>query len=199
MEAQSASRRAALVAIATLAWPAAARLIAQSITASRVGDHVTVRAPGLGFIKGEPLLRLKDGRTVRVDLDLAVLPGPGGTAVAHGRQTYVLSYDLWEERFAVTMAGTPGTPGKSASYLTAPAAEAWCVEQLSVPVSSIGKLARDAPFWVRLEYRVLEGEGSSATDDAGFTLRGLIDAFSRRPKTNVWTHSIEAGPFRLGS
>jgi hypothetical protein len=193
---QSASRRAALVAIATLAWPAAARLIAQSITASRVGDAVTVRAPGLGFIKGEPLLRLKDGRTVRVDLDLAVLPGPGGSAVAHGRQTYVLSYDLWEERFAVTMAGTPG---KSASYLTAPAAEAWCVEQLTVPVSSIGRLARDTPFWVRLEYRVLDGEGSSASDDAGLSLRGLIEAFSRRPKANAWTHSIEAGPFRLGS
>ena len=83
-----------------------------------------------------------------------MLPGPGGAAAAQGRQTYVLSYDLWEERFAVTLAGPPS---RSIAYLTSAGAETWCLEQLTVPVNALGRLGRDAPFWVRLGYRVLDG------------------------------------------
>ncbi len=125
------SRPATLVALTLFAW-AAANLGAQAVTVSRVADAVAVRAPGFTFIKGEPLVRLKDGRSVRVDLDLAVLPRPGDPAAARSRQTFVLSYDLWEERFAVTLVGTPP---QSVAYLTSTAAEAWCLEQLTVPVS----------------------------------------------------------------
>ena len=88
-------------AVLAMAGAMIVQLDAQSVTIGQTKDAVAVHAPGLGFIKGEPLALLKDGHTVRVDLDLAVLPGPGGTAAAHGRQTFVLSYDLWEERFAV--------------------------------------------------------------------------------------------------
>ena len=171
---------------------------AQSVTVSRSGDAVAVQAPGLGFIKGEALARLKDGRTVRVDLDLTVLPGPGGAATARSRQAYVLSYDLWEERFAVTLAGPPP---KSVAYLTANAAEAWCLDQLKVPVSALGAL-RDAPFWIRLEYRILDGDGGAgrAEEGSGLSLKGLIDAFSKKAKTATpLTHAVEAGPFRLRS
>lgn len=170
------------------------RLDAQAVTAGQSGESVVVHAPGLGFIKGEPLARLKDGRTLRVDLDLSVLPGPGGPTAAHGRRTFILSYDLWEERFAVTM---DGSPPRSVAYLTAAGAEAWCVEQLTIPVAALGRLGREAPFWIRLEYRVLDGEAAPAADDAGFTLRGLIETFSRRPRPTAWTHTVEAGPFRL--
>jgi hypothetical protein len=76
--------------------------VGQSATVSTVGANLHVRAPGFGFIKGEPLVRLKDGRSVRVDLELAVLAKPSAAAAAQSRQTFVLSYDLWEERFAVT-------------------------------------------------------------------------------------------------
>jgi len=170
----------------------------QNVTIARGNNNeaLAVHAPNLGFIKGEPLVRLKDGRSVRVDLDLMVLPGPGGTAVARARQTFVLSYDLWEERFAVTQAGTPP---RSASYLTANAAEAWCLEHLTIPLNDLGKL-RDAPFWIRLEYRILDGNSTAERDDAGgLTLKGLIEALSRRPKESGPTHAVEAGPFRIRS
>jgi hypothetical protein len=163
---------------------------------TRAGDALVVLAPSIGFIKGEPLARLKDGRSVRVDLDHAVLPGPGGAAVAHGRQTFVLSYDLWQERFAVTQAATPP---RSASYLTANAAEAWCLEHLTIPLTELGRL-RDAPFWIRLEYRILDGNSSTDRDDSGgLSLKGLIDALSRRAKEGGVTHAVEAGPFRIRS
>ena len=103
----------------TLVVWSAARVGAQSTLAQRVGDAVVVRAPTFTFIKGEPLVRLKDGRTVRVDLELGILPGPGGQPAAGTRQIYVLSYDLWEERFAVTQVGVPS---RSISHRTAAAA-----------------------------------------------------------------------------
>ena len=169
-------------------------VFAQSVSLVRNGNAIGFRAPGLDFIRGEPLARLKDGQSVRVDLEVDVLPGPGGTAAARGRQEYTVSYDLWEERFAVRQAGSPP---RSVAYLTAAAAEDWCLEHLTLPLDALGKLGRDLPFWVRLGYRVLDPD--SARQDAGtdFTLRGLIDALSRRRKNMPLAQSIEAGPFRV--
>jgi hypothetical protein len=172
------------------------QLEAQNVTIARTNDAIAVRVPGLGLLRGDTLAQLRDGRSVRVDFDLSVLPGPGGAAAAHARRTFVLSYDLWEERFAVTL---PGPPARSISYLTSGAAEAWCLEQLTIPVSQLGHL-RDAPFWIRLEFRPLDGDGRPAQgEDAGLTLRGMIEALSRRPKAAGQIQAVEAGPFRLRS
>ena len=182
----------ALVIVTTLAWPAA-RMSSQSVTVATVRGAVHVKAPGFHFIEGDLLARLKDGQSVRVDLELTVLAKPGAAPAAQHRQTLVLSYDLWEERFAVTLADVPS---RSISHLTPAAAEAWCIEQLEVPVSALGPLARNLPFWMRLEYRV-STDVSPGSDDGGFTLRTLIDALSQRPKTGAAAHAIEAGPFRV--
>jgi hypothetical protein len=174
----------------------AVTLDAQHLGIIRSGEAIAAQAlaPGLGVIRGDTLTRLKDGHSVRVDFDLAVLPGPGGAAAANGRQTFVLSYDLWEERFAVTLAGPPP---RSVTHLTANAAESWCLEHVTIPVTALGTL-RDAPFWIRLEYRLLDGETAAARDeDAGLTLRGLIEAFSRKPRPSAVAHAVEAGPFRI--
>lgn len=180
----------AVAVLSSLAVPSQA----PRVTIVRVAGGIAAAAPDLGVIKGETLSRLKDGRIVRIDLDLAVLPGPGGPAAARGRQTFVLSYDLWEERFAVTL---PGTPPRTSSYLTAAAAEAWCLEHVTIPIDTLGKL-RDAPFWIRLEYRVHDGTPAAAADDSvGLSLRTLIDLFSRRARTESSTQAIEAGPFRI--
>jgi hypothetical protein len=169
-------------------------VLAQSVTVARTGNAITVRAPEFTFIKGAPLARLRDGRSVRVDLELDVLPGPGGQAAARGRRSYVLSYDLWEERFAVTQAGSPP---RSIAYLTASAAEAWCLEQLTIPESALGRFGRDLPFWIRLGYRVVDADASGEDAAGDFSLRGLVDALSRRRRSDPQTHAVEAGPFRL--
>ena len=168
--------------------------LAQSVSVARIANAITVRAPGLGVVKGRPLERLKDGRAVRVDFELDVMPGPGGATAAQARQTYLLSYDLWEERFAVTLAGTPP---RAIAYLTAAAAEAWCLEQLAIPISTLGRLGRELPFWIRLGYRVLDADPAPVSNGAEFSLRGMIEALSPRKRTDPLTHSIEAGPFRL--
>ena len=169
-----------------------ARLGSQSMTVTTTGGEVRVQAPGFRFISGEPLARLKDGLTVRVDLEIQALAGPGAAAAAQNRQTFVLSYDLWEERFAATVSGTGS---RSVSHLALAAAEAWCIQQLTVPVSELGSL-RSQPFWIRLESRILNGK-SDGREDEGLTLRGIIDTLSRRQAGEKTSHSAEAGPFRV--
>lgn len=170
-----------------------ARLGSQSMTVTTTGGEVRVQAPGFHFISGRPLARLKDGLTLRVELEIGVLAGPAAAAAAaQSRQTFVLSYDLWEERFAATVSGSGP---RSASHLTAAAAEAWCIQQLTVPVSGLGSL-RSQPFWIRLESRILNGK-SDGREDEGLTLRGIIDTLSRRQASEKTSHSAEAGPFRV--
>ena len=178
--------------LALLVWPAE-RSSAQALTVDVVGEVLRIRAPGFSFLKGDPLTRLRDGRSVRVELAALVLPGPGKPAAAAARRVFALSYDLWEERFAVTVLDARA---QSVSHLALAAVEGWCVEQLVVPLSAIGTLGRDAPFWIRLEYNVLDGDGGSGSPDPGYTLQGLIDLLSRRRKTDSSSHALEAGPFR---
>jgi hypothetical protein len=176
-------------------WPAL-RVSAQTVTVTTVGDALKIRAPGFSFLKGDPLARLKDGRSVRVELVGMVLAAPGKAATATSRRIFALSYDLWEERFAVT-AVDYAARSQSVSHLALAAAEAWCVEQLAVPLKALGALGRDLPFWIRLEYRILDGDGSSDQSDSGYTLQALIDLLSRRRKTESSLPPLEAGPFRL--
>jgi hypothetical protein len=174
----------------------AGRLSAQSVTVYTAGSALHVRASGFGFIKGPALDRLKDGRSLRVAFELGVLEKTGAPAMTSSRQSFILSYDLWEERFAVTQTGTPS---RSISHLSAADAEAWSLERLMIPLSALGRLGGDRPFWIRLEYRVQDGDRAADADDAGFTLRGLIDRLSRRSKAAEAKESIESGPFHLSN
>ena len=198
-------RRAVCAVLVLLACPVLAS--AQALTIDAVGDALKIRAPGFSFLKGEPLARLKDGRSVRVELSAMVLPAPGKQPAAVARRIYALSYDLWEERFAVTTT----EHGQSVSHLTLAAAEAWCVEQLAIPLTALGAFGRDLPFWIRLEYHLVDTEGAQEDGDSGYTLQGLIDLLSRRRKTSASAsgqaspagasqadvpRALEAGPFR---
>jgi hypothetical protein len=84
----------------------------------------------VGFIAGPVLERLQDGRSVRVDFDLIVLEKPNGAIITRTQQSFNLSFDLWEQRFAVTRIGPMP---RSISHLTARAAEDWCLDNVTVP------------------------------------------------------------------
>jgi hypothetical protein len=180
------------VLLALLAWPVV-RASAQALTIETVGDAIRLHAPGFSFLDGELLARLKDGRSVRVELTAMALPGPGRSPAAAARRIFALSYDLWEERFAVTAVGAHAP---SVSHLAAAAAEAWCVEQLAIPLNALGSLGRDVPFWIRLEYRSVDGDAAADATDSGYTLQALIELLSKRRRTEPSPHALEAGPFR---
>ena len=184
-----------MLLLALLAWPDG-RVSAQTLTMDVAGEMLKIRASGFSFLQGDPLARLKDGRSVRIELAALVLPGPGKPPLAAARRSFAVSYDLWEERFAVTMIGTRP---QSVSHLTMAAAEAWCIEQLAIPFSTLDSWGRNLPIWLRLESRPLAGDSPPGADDSGYTLQALIDALSRRRKTESLSQALEAGPFRLPS
>jgi hypothetical protein len=174
---------------------AAADPSTQSVTIKTAAGALQVQAPGFGFIEGAVADRLRDGRSVRVDLDLIVLEQPKGATVTQTRQSYALSFDLWEERFAVTRIGTAP---RSISHRTAKNAEAWCLEQLTVPLTALGRFRRDTPFWIRLAYRIQDAApAADANGDEGLTLAALIDRLSRRREQTQTERTVEAGPFRV--
>jgi hypothetical protein len=183
----------ALVALACLGLPH--RLAAQSLTVRASGDMLQVRGSGLRLIESAVAEHLKDGRSVRVDFEMTILDKAQGAAVTQNRQSFVLSFDLWEQRYAVTRTGAAP---RSISHLTARDAEAWCVENLSIPLTALGRFSRDLPFWVRVEFRVQDQPPPADTQSFG-ALRTLIEVFSRRGGEEALDRSFVAGPFRIGN
>ena len=178
---------ALLVGISTV-W-----LSAQTMAIATTSDLLRVTAPGFGFLDGPVVERLHDGRSMRVGADLVVRTRPDGEILAEAHETFALSFDLWEERFAVTRVGVPP---RSISHLRAAEAEAWCLEHLAVPLSELGRVGLDAPFWIRLQYRVLNPE-RTGTPDEPFSLGSLIEMLSRRRNGDAAPKSLDGGPFRL--
>jgi hypothetical protein len=186
--------RRALVALACVV--ASVPLAAQSLTVRAAGDMLQLRGSGLRLIEGVVADHLKDGRSVRVDFEMTILDKPQGATVTQNRQSFVLSFDLWEQRYAVTRAGSAP---RSISHLTARDAEAWCLENLSIPLTALGRFSRDLPFWVRLDHRVQDQPAATPAAGSLLGLGTLIEALSRRRPGEAPGRSFEAGPFRVGN
>jgi hypothetical protein len=168
-------------------------LAAQSLTPRMEGGQLRLSAPRLHFLIGEALARLHNGATVNYEFELTLRTEKAATPIAVVKSHFAVSYDLWEEKFAVTkLEPSP----RSVSHLSAAAAEAWCIESLTV--SSAG-LAPDQPFWIRLDFRADDpSAGRNETDNSSFTLSSLIDIFSRRNRGGEYVNGFEeAGPLRL--
>ena len=103
-----------------------------------------------------------------------------------------MSFDLWEERFSVVQTGSSS---RSASHLTASAAQAWCLENLRFPLPS---LPPGKTFVIDLECAAVENESDGDTENgAGMTLAALIDVFSRRERGALPRWRASSGPLRL--
>jgi hypothetical protein len=155
------------------------------------GDNLHVAAPGLHFLTGKPLERLMNADTVTFLSQLTLFSDEHGTVFRRIPERLVVSYDLWEEKFSVTI---PGEYRRSAINVSAAQAEAWCMDNLVI--SSLG-LAPQRPFWVKFELRTTDRrELASLVGDSGISLSRLIDIFSHPQGEDLyWTRS--AGPLRL--
>jgi hypothetical protein len=155
------------------------------------GDNVRVFAPGLHFLTGRPLERLKNADTVAFISQITLYSDAHGTVFRRFPERLVVSYDLWEEKFSVTI---PGPAKRSLPRVTAAQAESWCLENMAI--SALG-LAPDRPFWVKFELRTTDRrELTSVMGDSGISLSALVDLFSRPPGRDLsWSRT--AGPFRL--
>src|SRR5579884_1416441 len=166
--------------------------------------ELRVTAPRLHFISGAALERLKNGAAVSDDFQLSLASGSRGNVVSRAIQRFVVSYDLWEEKYSVTklkpssmrgLEAPPPNERRSASHLSSEAAEAWCVDHIAVPLSGVS--ATD-PVWVRLDIRTADqADPPSLFGESGVALSRLIEIFSRPARSDQQHWSAETGPVRL--
>lgn len=166
-------------------------LLAQELSVRVTPDQIQVAAPKLHFLSGKPMERLRHGNAIPFDFQLSVL-NDSKQVLRQTFERFVVSYDIWEERFSVTR--TRGTRA-SVSNLTAVSAEAWCLDNLSMPGSG---LPQDRPVWVRLDIRAQEARQSKPLEsDEVLSLANLIEIFSRPGKQGGNQWRIEAGPLQF--
>jgi hypothetical protein len=187
------TRRWCLLAIAGV--PVLLGISAQALSVRVDNDYLRISAPKLQFLDGEPLKRLKDGNTVGYLGQLTV--ATGNDRVVQGRSVvhFAFSYDIWAERFKVTLI-TPGNKSRpSAKNLTLDGAQNWCLDQLRIDLAQV---PADRPIFVRLEMRSEDpNETAGIIGEPGISLSGLIALFSH-PVKNRQIHMVEeVGPLSI--
>jgi hypothetical protein len=184
------TRREWLRVVAVL--PAAATTGVERLNVKWDGDMLRFSAPQFHFIAGKPLEKLKNGAPVGYLWQVTVFSDAYTTAWRRVPGRFVVSYDLWEEKFSVTQLGLTS---RSVSHLSARAAEAWCLENILV---NSGGIDPDKPFWIRLDMRMEDSRGAAGVvGDAGINVTRLIELFSRPAGHSNPNWSAATGPLRL--
>src|SRR3954447_22079861 len=160
------SRRSWLLAGLTI--PLFNARAADSLKVRYDGDTLHVVPPGVHFLSGKPLERLKDGAAIAYVAQLDLL-NEVHDPVRQQRARFVVSYALWEEKFSVTQLGK--TP-RTVDGLSASATEAWCFEGLAL--STLG-IAPDRYFWLRFAMRTGGPRDLEADSSVGISIKDLID------------------------
>lgn len=156
------------------------------------GSHLRVAAPQLQFLEGKPLEQLHNGASVAYALELTIAPDRGRAPLFRLQEQFIVSYDLWEEKFSVVRAGPSG---RSASHLTAAQAVAWCLESMLLPKAA---LPAEKTFVIELECRITENEAEGGTESRpALSLAGLIDVFSRREREAPPRWQAVSGTLRM--
>jgi hypothetical protein len=182
------------VALAFLGGVATA-MFAEELILRAQGTRIDFSAPRLHYITGRPLARLKNAEPVAFVFQARLAVGTQTNIAKRTTARFVISYDLWEERYSVIKT-TPSR--KTASHLMAPDAEAWCLQEMSIV--DLGGIAVNQPLG-SLDIRAEDaGESrlfSPDITDAGISLNGLIELFSKPSRATQAHWALEAGPLTL--
>ncbi len=159
-------------------------LYADSLAAKWRGDQLFVSAAGLDLVR-EPLFgRLMNGGTVAYDFHVALWVGNKNTVRRRAFERFVVSYDLWEEKFAVTGLRNPRIAARN---LKAREVGAWCLEHVALHAADL-KPADN--LWVKLEVRAADPRRDSRLlEPDGVNIANLIGLLSgpARAGEQRWT------------
>ena len=152
------------------------RARADGLEVSFDGDTLRPVAPNLHFLTGKALERLRYADTVLFLSQVTLFRDDHATVFRQVPQRFYVSYDVWEERFKVTI---PGATPESRFGLTASQAESWCLENATV--SALG-VVPDQYYWMRFDLRTADPKDySRVVDESGISIRAFIELFSRPP------------------
>ncbi len=151
-----------------------------------------VAAPSLHFLEGKTLRRLQDGAGLVFSLQLSISSDQFRTFDRRQVERFVVSFDLWEEKFAVVRLGLAK---QQASHLSKDAAERWLFDHTGV---SLFGLPVGTPHWVRAELRADDQKDLTGfLLDPTVTLTRLVEWFGRAPRGDTQRWALDQGPFRL--
>src|SRR5438067_126331 len=144
---------------------------AQSVTVKLEGEQLHVAAPQLHFLAGNALGRLQSGIALTYVLKAGIAVERAGKPLNEIRYRFVISYDIFEEKFAVNrLEPNP----HSITHLSQAAAELWCLDSIALPAA---KLSPDQLYWIAVEY---SEEQPKVVDSSESLIDQLIYVFSRK-------------------
>ena len=73
-------------------------------------NYLRVSAPHLHFLTGRPLERLKNGSSVLYSVQLGLSSDQFATVERRSFDRFVISYDIWEEKFSAVRLGAASSP-----------------------------------------------------------------------------------------
>ena len=155
-------------------------------------DSLLILTRQLHFLSDKELEKLHNGLTVTLAMDMTVVAEHSPNPLYHLREHFAFSFDLWEEKYSVSLSPPDG---RYKSHLSAASAEEWCLQTLSVPLDIIPD--RSA-FMVKLECFVEEKDEETDRDgSSGLTFANIIEYFGRK-KSEVPRHwTMSSGFLRL--
>ena len=170
-------------------------ITAQALSVRLDNEFLRISAPNLDFLVGEPLARLRDGRNADYVAQLTVATGKERVLQARSVARFAFSYDIWLERYKVTLLIPGQEHPPESKNLTREAAQAWCLEQLKIDLAHV---PADRPMWIRLEMRSEDPkETEGIIGEPGISLSGMIALFSHPPKKQQIRLVEEIGPYRI--
>ncbi|MEZ5351807.1 MAG: hypothetical protein R2762_04165 [Bryobacteraceae bacterium] len=179
--------------LATAGMAAAVVARADSLGVQLREGEVHVTLPRMDLFRGAVLTRLKNGSAVAFDFHLSLWTGNKDIVRRRSFERFVVSYDLWEEKFAVT---TLRKPRAAANGLSPRQVEQWCLEHISIPAPD---LSRETRLGARLDVRAVDpGRDAELFTGDALSLTGLVELLSRpaRKDENRWT--FESAAIQIG-
>ena len=162
----------------------------------RYSSDLHVVAPRLHFLTPKTLEHLHDGAIAPFDFQLTISAGSPNNVIARAVERFVVSYELWQQKFSVVRMRDYRKWGMNAS---SNAAEAWCVDNVSVDLSQFAsQVSPGEQLWARLEIRSVDQKNQPPpVSDSGISIISLVELFSRppRPQQDRWT--LETAAFHL--
>jgi len=174
--------------ISLLLWPAP--LVAQTVGLKLDGEQLRVSVPQLHFLGTEVLQRLHNGIAVNYVFKIGITPNRDSKPTSPASYRFVISYDIFEQKFAVSR--IEPNP-RSITHLSESAAQLFCLDSIALSTAGI---SADQAFWLTLEYQTVEPKPAT-TESGGTLMEQLIDVFSRKAQRQESRGTITGGPFSL--
>jgi hypothetical protein len=171
-----------------------AALWGDPLSLSLRGDQLFVATAKMDLFREPILHRLRAGSAVPFDFHLTLWVGSRSSARRRAFERFVVSYDLWEEKYAVS---TLRKPRSSAAGLTPLGVESWCLHRIAIPAVD---LRGAATVWARLDVNAAESSPDpELLTGEGLSLTSLIELLSRPSRKEQPHWSFESGAVPVAS